>query len=180
MTALRRLRVLPLLALLAAVGGLVAGCGGSDRVVDVGASPTPRRPAGPTALSVSVSGTNTVLHSWTLTCDPAGGSHPHPADACGALARHAGAALPPVAADTACDQIYGGPQTATVTGTWRGAAVSASFSRTNGCEIARWDALAGLFGAISPSAVPVDPNQPRPPGTKPGHPGSDPVLPPTR
>jgi hypothetical protein len=37
----------------------------------------------------------------------------------------------------ACTQIYGGDQLATITG----AGVQASFSRANGCEIARWDAL---------------------------------------
>jgi hypothetical protein len=38
--------------------------------------------------------------------------------------------------------IYGGPQTATIVGTLRGAAVKAEFSRINGCEIARWSELA--------------------------------------
>ena len=52
----------------------------------------------------------------------------------------------PVPADQMCTQIYGGPETATVRGTWQGERVDASFSRQNGCEIARWDAAAGLLG----------------------------------
>ena len=44
-----------------------------------------------------------------------------------------------------CTEIYGGPQTATVTGTFRGEPVSAEFSRTNGCEIARWDGHVALL-----------------------------------
>lgn len=49
--------------------------------------------------------------------------------------------LDPVPDDQACTMIYGGPQTATITGTLNGEDVDSSFSRTNGCEIARWDAL---------------------------------------
>jgi hypothetical protein len=72
----------------------------------------------------------------TLTCDPAGGSHPDPAAACAALLEHEDA-LEPVARDVACTEIYGGNQVARITG----GGVQASFSRQNGCEIARWDAL---------------------------------------
>lgn len=48
-----------------------------------------------------------------------------------------------------CTQQYGGPQLATVTGTFKGRTVNAAFSRTDGCEIARWQALAPLFGALA-------------------------------
>ena len=61
------------------------------------------------------------------------------------LAEHGDTALPPVGKGRICTQIYGGPQTATITGTWRGKAVTAHLSRTNGCEIARWQALDGLL-----------------------------------
>lgn len=76
----------------------------------------------------------------TLTCDPDGGSHPDPVSACDALLEHEDA-LEPVAGDVACTQIYGGGQEATATGP----GVDAAFSRTNGCEIARWDALAPVL-----------------------------------
>ena len=36
----------------------------------------------------------------------------------------------------ACTQIYGGPETAQITGTIDGVKVDRRFSRTNGCEIA--------------------------------------------
>jgi hypothetical protein len=45
----------------------------------------------------------------------------------------------------ACTQVYGGPQTATVTGTIDGAAVDRRFSRTNGCELADYTRAAGLL-----------------------------------
>lgn len=86
-------------------------------------------------------GTTTV---WTLTCDPPGGDHPDPAAACAAL-ESGQRYLRPVPADMACTQIYGGPETARITGTWRGAPVDATVSRTDGCQIARWNGLAGLL-----------------------------------
>ena len=51
----------------------------------------------------------------------------------------------PVPGDRACIEIYGGPQTAEVTGRDRGTRVDARFSRVNGCEIARWDAVAPII-----------------------------------
>jgi hypothetical protein len=53
----------------------------------------------------------------------------------------------PVPGDVACTQQYGGPETATVTGTLRGEQVDATFSRTDGCEITRWDQVSGLLEA---------------------------------
>jgi hypothetical protein len=82
---------------------------------------------------------------WTLTCNPPGGTHPDPEAACRALEENGEQALPPVSPTQRCTMIYGGPQTATVTGTWGGEEVDAEFSRTNGCEIHRWKSLAGLL-----------------------------------
>ena len=87
--------------------------------------------------------------TYTLRCAPAGGTLPRPAAACTRLARltHPFAATP---RDTVCTQIYGGPQQALVTGRFRGHAIRARFSRTDGCEIARWDRVRLLFpGAAS-------------------------------
>jgi hypothetical protein len=47
----------------------------------------------------------------------------------------------PTPPNTACTQQYGGPETARVTGTLRGVQINARFSREQGCEIARWDAV---------------------------------------
>ena len=55
-------------------------------------------------------------------------------------------ALAPVPRDVMCTQIYGGPEQALVTGPLDGRKVWARFKRTNGCETARWDRLAFLFG----------------------------------
>lgn len=45
----------------------------------------------------------------------------------------------------ACTQIYGGPQTARVTGTIDGMKVDRRFTRTNGCEIADYGRAAALL-----------------------------------
>lgn len=49
----------------------------------------------------------------------------------------------------ACTQQYGGPEIAVVTGWFHGKKVNAIFKRTDGCEIASWQALAPLFGALA-------------------------------
>jgi hypothetical protein len=106
---------------------MLAGCGSASE---------PAQPRYNLTITYWPTGRGGEARSATLTCDPDGGSHPDPAKACEALLTHADA-LRPVAADVACTEIYGGPQLATLAG----AGVHALFKRTNGCEIARWEAL---------------------------------------
>lgn len=110
--------------------------------------PMPTPSALPATLTVAVDATGAgTPTSWTLTCEPAGGTHPDPDAACLALGTAEGrAALDPVPRDVACTEIWGGPQTATITGELDGEAVDAQLSRSNGCEIARWDALVPVLG----------------------------------
>ena len=68
----------------------------------------------------------------TLTCDPAGGNHPQPAQACAALAKAGASIFKPVPKGQVCSMLYGGPQTATVIGTYGGMDVDATFKRTKG------------------------------------------------
>jgi Subtilisin inhibitor-like len=98
-----------------------------------------------TELTIVVDDGTGRKRTWTLTCDPVGGTHPNSAEACAALAANGEDALPPKRKDVACTQVYGGPQRATISGTWRGRQVRSSFSRTDGCEIRRWDLLRGLL-----------------------------------
>jgi hypothetical protein len=137
----------------AALGALaVAGCGSSTGN-DAGGRVVPSSESSPATSSSSAGAELTIVVStgsgaattWHLTCDPAGGDHPDPATACAALQAGGDQALPPVPKDRMCTQIYGGDQTARITGTWRGKPVDASLKRTNGCEIARWNALIGLL-----------------------------------
>jgi hypothetical protein len=53
----------------------------------------------------------------------------------------------PTPGNVACTQQYGGPETAKVTGTFKGEEVDAGFGRQNGCEIARWEDAAPLLEA---------------------------------
>lgn len=83
--------------------------------------------------------------TYELTCDPAGGDHPQAEQACAALAKAGADVFDPVPANQACTLIYGGPQTATVKGTYDGSDVDASFNRSSGCEIDRWEKLGTTF-----------------------------------
>jgi hypothetical protein len=82
--------------------------------------------------------------TYTLHCAPLGGTLPKRAEACAKLARMT-RPFAPVPKNTACTDLYGGPQQALVTGRLRGYSVRAGFSRTNGCEIARWNRVRFLF-----------------------------------
>lgn len=109
-------------------------------------------PAGPgvpadASLTVVLDDGSGTTSTWTLTCAPdgtVGGDHPDGAAACAALAALADP-FAPVRKDMACTMVYGGPQTATVRGTWNGADVTATFDRTDGCRTARWDRVAPLL-----------------------------------
>jgi hypothetical protein len=104
-------------------------------------APSPDRAAD---LTITVNDGGTVT-TWHLTCGPAGGDHPDPERACAVLARAGAKAMRPVPRDMICTDVYGGPETAWISGTWAGQAVDARFSLVNGCEIARWRALTGLL-----------------------------------
>lgn len=96
----------------------------------------------PTVLTIEVlAGAAAQPSRHTLTCHPTGGSHPRAAAACTRLDHLHGDPFQPVPPGSVCTMIYGGPQRATVEGIARGKPVAARFDRTNGCEIARWDAL---------------------------------------
>lgn len=100
-------------------------------------------PGGSSQLTIVVDDGTGGTSTWSLTCDPAGGDHPDAEQACAAIEEHR-SALNPVPGDRMCAQVYGGPQKATVTGTWRGEQIVAALSRTNACETARWDELVPL------------------------------------
>jgi hypothetical protein len=132
----------PSTAVVLVLWGLLAGCGADPTGGDVSTRPGTAGGGAAeqrTELTVVVAARPQVAaRTYTLTCAPAGGDHPDPTAACAALGtmEHPFA---PVPAGTMCTEIYGGPQTATVTGRFRGEPVSARFSRTDGCQVARWD-----------------------------------------
>jgi hypothetical protein len=129
------------LALPLAVVALAAGCGDDDSAADspatVGAS-----------LTIVVDDPEAATsQTWTLECDPASGDVPDPESACERLS-----ALDdpwaPVPAGVACAEIFGGPQVMSVSGEFRGDPVDATFTRSNACEIERFDRVADALGIV--------------------------------
>ncbi|MEV6190855.1 SSI family serine proteinase inhibitor [Streptomyces sp. NPDC051920] len=108
--------------------------------------PPPARPDDSSdRLTVTVAGVGGGADgTFELECHPAGGTHPHAAEACDRLDRMTTwgkDTFAPVPPDSMCTMVYGGPATAHVTGTWAGRPVDARYDRSNGCEISRWNAL---------------------------------------
>jgi Subtilisin inhibitor-like len=131
----------------AVTGAVVALAACASQSVNPGG---PEAKAPVSALTISVAAAHGATpHTWTLTCSPAGGTHPHPRTACATLSslKDPFAPVPP---HTMCTMIFSGPQTASITGTWDGKRVSASYARDNGCQTARWDKLAPVLGGVDP------------------------------
>lgn len=128
----------------------LTGCG-KGAPVGSGDSGGSRSPEPQTRLTIRVQpGDDAPNRTWTLTCEPAGGSHPTPQAACDAL-QAADDPFTPVPPDAICTQIYGGPQQATVEGHWQGDRVHAAFNRKNGCEIHRWESVKPVLQPHEPS-----------------------------
>lgn len=77
--------------------------------------------------------------TWTLRCNPPRGSLPRRTVACRRLAAGGPKLFAPLPPDIVCTEIYGGPQKARIVGTVAGKRIWATFQRTNGCEIDRWN-----------------------------------------
>jgi len=115
---------------------LLAGCGDQEeaaaRGTDVVVRLDPDGPQGPKAAK-----------ELRLSCGEGDAS-----GACRAARRLKPRDFGPVPDNVACTDIFGGPQTARITGTLRGERVSASFSRSDGCEINRWETVAPLLAEV--------------------------------
>lgn len=123
---------------------------------------SPTAPASPGSgmaeLSIIVKPSATAApENYTLVCTggvpSADSHHPTAAAACAALKKNpALLTRTPRPSDQVCDQRYGGPQTATVTGTVDGVHVESSYKLTDGCEIAAWAAVADILGSSGAGA----------------------------
>ncbi|MCX4692096.1 SSI family serine proteinase inhibitor [Streptomyces sp. NBC_01408] len=120
------------------------------------AGPLPPLPLGrllaaaPDRLTISMADTGNprLDREYRLECDPVGGDHPWKEQSCARLDQLAGEGkdpFAPVSKRQICNMQHGGPATARITGTWHGQKVDATFRRTNGCEINRWDELEPLL-----------------------------------
>ena len=117
----------------------LAACGeesGSDGIASGGSAPV-------TQLTVRVDPDGKgpePARQARISCDADGRG-----EGCAAAAGLRPADFEPTAADVACTEQFGGAQTAKVSGSLEGERVEGSFSRHDGCEIARWDKLAAVL-----------------------------------
>lgn len=141
-----------LLLLTAAVMAAATACGSetTNQQDTVTTSPSAGSgAAGVTELTITLKKSPSAdEQTWTLKCDPAGGNHPDPAAACAQLETSGAKAFEPTPSDAACTDLYGGPEQGTVTGTFEGAPVDATFARKNGCDVDRWEKVSELFGEL--------------------------------
>ncbi|MBB4935561.1 hypothetical protein F4561_006455 [Lipingzhangella halophila] len=159
------LTALPRLAAVAAAGVLVAGCGGGTQQAAPAENETPAdgqssgspdgREPPETELTIELSlaeagdrelaSEDFEAGTWTLTCAPAGGDHPAPEAACADLEDVGVEAFDEAPGDQMCTHIYGGPETAEVSGHVAGTEVDTEFTRENGCEIDRYDTMGAVL-----------------------------------
>jgi len=130
-------------ALAAALALALAGCGDDT-------APT-TDPAASTDLTVTldVDGPGAeAAKSATVSCP---GDEAAACDAIAGLPADPAAPTPP---DTACTEIFGGPEVVTVHGTLEGEPVNARLTRANGCEIDRFDPFVPLLTDLFPGYTP--------------------------
>jgi Subtilisin inhibitor-like len=149
------------LAIAVAAVAALAACGSGHTVSGGQGTPAATSSAGPARPAVSLVITLTARPgakpvTWTLQCDPSGGTHPDAAAACRALAA-AKNPFAPVPKGMMCPMIVGGPATAKIAGTWHDVNINAVFSQANGCQASRWrkigpvfDTSAGASGSRAP------------------------------
>ncbi|MET8555968.1 SSI family serine proteinase inhibitor [Streptomyces sp. NPDC004959] len=131
------------LLLLGCLLGLGAGAGPAAAVSVAG-------PVRGDRLHVEVKEDGGPVTRYELRCHPTGGDHPDARAACARLDKATvwgHDTFAPVPSDAICTMQYGGSRTAHVTGEWAGRPVDTTFTRANGCEIARWDRLVPLLPA---------------------------------
>ena len=118
-----------------AVAVLAAGCGEDDE------QPAAKPAVADLRVQVDPDGKGSrPARSTTVRCSSAEES-----PQCEKVAALRLADIEPPSRAIACTELYGGPQTATITGTLRGERVDLKLSRVNGCEIARWEAAGALL-----------------------------------
>src|SRR4051794_3401086 len=115
------------IALLSVVLAFAAGCGAEDE----SAAPAQGRFA-QLVVRVDADGNGAKPGKQVeLTC-----ATPDENAACRAASRLQAADFEPVSPKRVCTDIFGGPETATITGELDGQAVKGTFRRANGCEVA--------------------------------------------
>jgi hypothetical protein len=131
-----------LVLLLCALAALAAGCGEDE---DEASAPPPPRAGTALVVRVDADGPRGSARpeEATVRCREGDTSR-----ACRAAEQLTTADFGPPPDNVACTEIFGGPETARITGRLRGEPVSTTLSRSDGCEIHRWEAFAGLLEQV--------------------------------
>ena len=136
----------------AATLALAAGCGDEE---GTGSPTAPAASTDETAdlrITLDVDGKGgEPARTRRLVCAPNIDARYRGCDAALALPPDPAAPTPP---QTACTEIYGGPDVATITGTLRGEPIDATLTRANGCEIERFDRFTPLLQELFPGFRP--------------------------
>ena len=129
-------------AALALIALVLAACGSTDAPTSSGASGSQLADL---TVKVDTDGAKgaSPAKQLKLTCAAAADS-----PACGAAAGVTEEDLAPVPNTMMCTQIYGGPQIAEIKGTLHGKPVDATYSRTDGCQISRWQHVQTLLEQV--------------------------------
>ena len=127
-----------LLLLFCVLPAVAIGCGDEE---DESAAP-PQRSGTALVVRVDADGPRGPERPKSTTVRCAAGDA---SKACRAAARLTPANFGPPPDNVACTQIFGGPETARISGRLRGEPVSATLSKVDGCEISRWKTFAALL-----------------------------------
>jgi Subtilisin inhibitor-like len=126
----------------AAPGGSGSSGGASSGGASSGGTSTTAHATTSLTVTFAASRTSAAKH-YTLTCNPAGGSLPDAAVACGKLAK-ARNLLEPKPVRVACPMIMASAGRALVTGTYEGHKVHETIV-DGGCDLARYQQLRQVF-----------------------------------
>jgi hypothetical protein len=128
--------------LIAAVCAAATACGSAP--APSGAAAGVAMPAPKVSLEITVSTTpGAPAQHWTLRCDPAGGTHPHPAAACAVLLK-AKNPFAPLPKGIMCPMIRVGAKTARIKGSYFGRQIDTTLTE-GGCQMAQWAQIGQIF-----------------------------------
>jgi Subtilisin inhibitor-like len=135
-------------ALLLLVAVLVLGACAESGTTGESSGPSPAEAAGGAGDELVVEidrGDGSAPERYTLNCADVGASdHPTAQAACDHLAAM-DQPFAPLPADAICAQVFDGPETAHVTGRWRGEPVDLQLARNDSCRTGQWDGLGPLL-----------------------------------
>ena len=130
-------------ALAAALAVGLFGCGGDDE------STAPQSSSTELDVSLDVDGPGgEPPREASLSCPDTDSAA---CDAVAGLPRDPAAPVPP---QTACTEIFGGPEVVTLSGTLRGESIDASLTRADGCQIERFNRFTRLLQELFPDYRP--------------------------